>query len=105
MLGSVKVETSGHGAPEMALVTQRRHRLCIATVGMLARYYPPRASWIVQTVGTFPTPAALGFRTVVPFISKTAILPLVPRHGDYDWLILSQSRIGKSSGATRIWML
>jgi hypothetical protein len=30
---------------------------------------------------------------------------LVPRHGDYDWLILSQSRIGKSSGATRIWML
>jgi hypothetical protein len=25
---------------------------------------------------------------------------LVPRHSDYDWLILSQSRIGKSSGAT-----
>lgn len=30
---------------------------------------------------------------------------LVPRHGDYDWLILSQSRMGMSSGATRIWML
>ena len=33
------------------------------------------------------------------------ILDLVPRHSDYDWLILSQSRMGKSSGATRIWML
>ena len=30
---------------------------------------------------------------------------LVPRHGDYDWLILSQSRMGRSCGATRIWML
>jgi hypothetical protein len=30
---------------------------------------------------------------------------LVPRHSDYDWLILSQSRMGKSSGRTRIWML
>jgi hypothetical protein len=30
---------------------------------------------------------------------------LVPRHSDYDWLILSQSRMGMSSGATRIWML
>ena len=30
---------------------------------------------------------------------------LVPRHSDYDWLILSQSRMGRSSGATRIWML
>jgi redox-sensitive bicupin YhaK (pirin superfamily) len=30
---------------------------------------------------------------------------LVPRHSDYDWLILSQSRMGKSSGGTRIWML
>ena len=30
---------------------------------------------------------------------------LVPRHSDYDWLILSQSRMGKSSGAARIWML
>ena len=34
-----------------------------------------------------------------------AVLLLVPRHSDYDWLILSQSRMGKSSGATRIWML
>jgi putative tryptophan/tyrosine transport system substrate-binding protein len=30
---------------------------------------------------------------------------LVPRHSDYDWLILSQSRMGRCSGATRIWML
>jgi hypothetical protein len=30
---------------------------------------------------------------------------LVPWHSDYDWLILSQSRMGKFSGATRIWML
>jgi hypothetical protein len=30
---------------------------------------------------------------------------VVPRHSDYDWLILSQSRMGKSSGGTRIWML
>jgi hypothetical protein len=30
---------------------------------------------------------------------------LVPRHSDYDWLILSRSRMGKSFGATRIWML
>jgi hypothetical protein len=27
------------------------------------------------------------------------------RHSDYDWLISSQSRMGKSSGGTRIWML
>ena len=30
---------------------------------------------------------------------------LVPRHSDFGWLILSQSRMGKSSGGTRIWML
>jgi hypothetical protein len=30
---------------------------------------------------------------------------LVPRRSDYDWLILSQSRMGKSFGATGIWML
>ncbi len=30
---------------------------------------------------------------------------LVPRHSDYDRLILSQSRMGMSSGATRISML
>src|SRR5229473_6702345 len=30
---------------------------------------------------------------------------LVPHHSDYDWLILSQFRMGRSSGATRIWML
>jgi hypothetical protein len=32
-------------------------------------------------------------------------IQLVPRHSDYDWLILSQSRMGKCSGGTRIWML
>jgi hypothetical protein len=30
---------------------------------------------------------------------------LVLPQSDYDWLILSQFRMGKSSGATRIWML
>ncbi len=30
---------------------------------------------------------------------------LVPRHSGYDWLIPSQFRIGRSFGATRIWML
>jgi hypothetical protein len=30
---------------------------------------------------------------------------LVPHHSDYDRLIFNQSRMGKSSGATRIWML
>src|SRR5260221_13121507 len=33
-----------------------------------------------QVVGTFPTPAVLGFKTVVPFISQIATLPLVSRH-------------------------
>src|SRR5215467_6706529 len=32
-----------------------------------------------QLVGTFPTPAVLGFKTVVPFISQIATLPLVSR--------------------------
>ena len=30
---------------------------------------------------------------------------LVPRHSGSDWLIPSQFRMGRSSGATRIWML
>ena len=30
---------------------------------------------------------------------------LVPRHSGYDWLIPSQLRMGRSFGATRIWML
>src|SRR5436189_1578468 len=30
---------------------------------------------------------------------------LVPRHSDYDWLIPSQFRMGRSPGATRTWML
>jgi hypothetical protein len=32
-------------------------------------------------------------------------IELVPRHSDYDWSILSQSRMGISCGATRISML
>src|SRR5258708_13263703 len=32
-----------------------------------------------QVVGTFPTPAVLGFKMVVPFISQIARLPLVSR--------------------------
>src|SRR5260370_15103596 len=32
---------------------------------------------MVQVLGPFPTPAVLGFNTVVPFISQIAILPLV----------------------------
>src|SRR5215831_5124311 len=34
---------------------------------------------ILKLVGTFPTPAALGFKTVVPFISQIAMLPPVSR--------------------------
>jgi hypothetical protein len=30
---------------------------------------------------------------------------LVARHSGCDWLISSQSRMGRSFGATRIWML
>src|SRR5258707_283766 len=35
---------------------------------------------ILKLVATFPTPAVLGFKTVVPFISQIATLPLVSRH-------------------------
>src|SRR6266852_7848279 len=35
---------------------------------------------ILKLVVTFPTPAALGFKTVVPFISQIATLPLVSCH-------------------------
>src|SRR5260370_34546363 len=31
-------------------------------------------------MGTFPTPAALGFKTLVPFMNQIATLPLVSRH-------------------------
>src|SRR5258707_15851450 len=37
----------------------------------------PPVPAIVKVVGTFPTPAVLGFKTVVPFISQIATLPLV----------------------------
>src|SRR5260370_19899350 len=35
---------------------------------------------ILKLVATFPTPAALGFKTVVPFISQIATLPLLSCH-------------------------
>ena len=38
-------------------------------------------------------------------VERELVLRLVPRPSDYDGLILSQSRMGRSSGATRIWML
>ena len=38
-------------------------------------------------------------------IGRALALELVLRHSDYDWLILSQFRMGRCSGATRIWML
>jgi hypothetical protein len=38
-------------------------------------------------------------------ISALVTIALVPHHSDYDWLILSQFRMGRSCGATRIWML
>ena len=53
-------------------------------------------------------------REIFPqFDAKTKFLPgLVsgfgqhpPRHSDYGWLISSQFRMGRSFGATRIWML
>jgi hypothetical protein len=44
----------------------------------------------------------VGYRGAEPSIMTSL---LVPRHSDYDWLILSQFRMGRSSGATRIWML
>ena len=42
------------------------------------------------------------FKGPLPF---TPGYELVPRHSDYDWSILSQSRMGMSCGATRISML
>ena len=50
------------------------------------------------------TQAAERLHTTQPAVSRL-IGDLVPRHSDYDWLTLSQSRMGRSSGATRIWML
>src|SRR5260370_606461 len=41
------------------------------------RFQPPSGSWIVQMMGRFPTPAALGFETLVPFMNQIAMLPLV----------------------------
>jgi hypothetical protein len=43
--------------------------------------------------------------SAVPLASDENPTQLVPRHSDYDWLISGQSRMGKSSGGTRIWML
>ncbi len=51
------------------------------------------------------TAQALGLTLVAAEARGLDTLELVPRHSDYDWLILSQFRMGRSSGATRIWML
>src|SRR5260370_6268687 len=44
--------------------------------GLRSRLKPPVPTGD-EVVATFPTPAALGFKTVVPFISQIATLPLV----------------------------
>ncbi len=62
-------------------------RLCEADQGTIAR----------QQGNEFFRVATWGF--------SDEFTQLVPRHSDYDWLILSQFRMGRSSGATRIWML
>jgi hypothetical protein len=41
----------------------------------------------------------------IDLVSLAASSLLVPRHSGSDWLIPSQSRMGRSSGGTRIWML
>src|SRR5260370_5895617 len=40
----------------------------------------PDPAILKLVVATFPTPAVLGFKTVVPFISQIATLPLLSRH-------------------------
>jgi hypothetical protein len=69
--------------------------------------HEPTSSGMGNVIGETGTVASgTGLSDLKPQIAHTDLRPqLVPRHGDYDWLILSQSRIGKSSGATRIWML
>ena len=42
-------------------------------------------------------------RMIIPLVA--AFILLVARHSGSDWLIPSQFRMGRSFGATRIWML
>src|SRR5260221_4203682 len=48
-------------------------------MSLLLSLLQPRAPRIVKLRATFPTPAVLGFKMVVPFISQIATLPLVSR--------------------------
>jgi hypothetical protein len=61
-------------------------------------------NWIGNLRYSIETPNAPCCRMPPRSFSSCSLL-LVPQHRDYDWLILSQSRMGKFSGATRIWML
>ena len=67
-----------------------------------------REGWtLVRITGShhvFKNPIS-GETLVVPHPKKDLGKGLVPRHSDYDWLIPSQFRMGRSPGATRTWML
>ena len=76
---------------------------------MVKRRGPPSQGWRTFLHNHAPDIAAMDL-FVVPTIgfnllNAFVIIRLVPRHSDYDWLILSQFRMGRSSGATRIWVL
>jgi len=65
---------------------------------------------VVEVRGALEETKAHGTRFKAPKTKagrRDITLPdlLVPRHSDYDWLIPSQFRMGRSLGATRIWML
>src|SRR5260370_609986 len=57
----------------LPLVVSRRR------TSLLPSPLTPPVPTIDEVVGTFPTPAVLGFKMVVPFISQIATLPLVSR--------------------------
>jgi membrane fusion protein (multidrug efflux system) len=66
--------------------------------------------WDYWTVGRFLVSTDDAYvkadnTTIAPKVSGYLHEVLVPRHSDYDWSILSQSRMGISCGATRISML
>ena len=61
------------------------------------------SDWPVCPVIDTATPHRMG--AALTYARRYALFTLVPRHSDYDWSISSQSRMGRSLGATRIWML
>src|ERR1019366_8939675 len=81
---------------------------------MVKRRGPPGQGWLTFLRNHAPEIAAM-YLFVVPTIGFDLLYAfvlirldrreLVPRHSDYDWLILSQFRMGRSFGSTRIWML